>query len=362
MKEAWLGILFVGALALLLVLAFTLGGAGSLGEAFGPAQKDIKIRFPAVTGLKVKNDILVSGVRVGAVTDFETQRDGTVIVTGRVDQSAPIYQNGKAEIIDASFIGGKLIDISPGDSRTGDLGDLTLSGDFIPNVFTAAGRMMDRIAIAVDDLVLVMKDVQEVVRDVKDGRGPVGVLLRDEEAARNIQEIISEVRDASRSINSASREIVVLLNEVNHGKGTMHRIIYDEQMSRSVSEAMASIREGTSEFSLLMTDARRIAAAAEGGDGLIASLLNDEKLKADFAEAMDGASETMLSAKAAFAEAEIALRNVNQGKGTLGKLATDDSLYNDLLRAVNTLQQGFEDIREQAPVTAFASVVFQVFQ
>jgi len=32
------------------------------------------------------------------------------------------------------------------------------------------------------------------------------------------------------------------------------------------------------------------------------------------------------------------------------------------VRVLNTLQAGFEDVREQAPITTFASVVFQVFQ
>ena len=56
------------------------------------------------------------------------------------------------------------------------------------------------------------------------------------------------------------------------------------------------------------------------------------------------------------------MEGVNNGEGFVGKMFQDDTLYNDTLNAINTLRSGFEDIREQAPITTFASLLFQVFQ
>jgi phospholipid/cholesterol/gamma-HCH transport system substrate-binding protein len=364
MKEIIIGALFIASLAIVLYLAFALGGTGSLGEAFGPKQRDVKVRFPEVTGLKVRNDVLVSGVRVGSVTGLAPQRDGTVIVTARLDESAPLYANARAEMINISPLGGKAVAINPGTVATGPLNtnEDEIPGTYVQDFFNAAGKLMDKMDTGLEVLVDTLRDVNTIVRDVRDGKGTVGTLLRDEDTARHVQEMVTELRDASRGINTVSRELTTLMDEVNHGHGLVHRAFYDEKMATQVSEAVTNVRNGTAEFERLMIEARAIAAKADGGDGMVSALLNDPKLKADLKSAMAEASSAIKNVGEAAGSANAMISNINKGKGTLGKLATDDALYNDLLRAVNTLQQGFEDVREQAPVTTFASVVFQVFQ
>jgi len=364
MKEIVIGILFVGALAVLMYFAFSLGGTGSLGEAFGPKMREIKIVFPEVTGLKARNDVLVSGLSSGSVSRFEKQEDGRILVICRIDETTTIFNDVRAEIVDASAVfGAKMINIFPGKVATGPFPrDRIIEGVYVPNVLVAMSRLVDRITVAVEDVVTIAGDIKVITADLKDGRGPAGVILRDEEAAANIREIIFKVKEASQNVSVVSNELKVLMNEVNNGKGAAHRIFYDEQLSRDLSESMSSIRRGTDEFATVMSQARSIASSIENGDGLISALLKDAELKGDFKSTIAAADDAMVSAAKAFDEGAVLLKNINEGKGTLGKLATNDALYNDLLRAVNTLQQGFEDIREQAPVTAFASVVFQVFQ
>ncbi|NUQ55688.1 MAG: MCE family protein [Dehalococcoidia bacterium] len=356
-----IGILFVAALAIVLYFAFTLGGPG--GIRFTGEMRTVRIQFDQVVGLKVKNDVLVSGVRQGAVTGFELQNDGRVIVICRIEAGSSLFDDATAEMINTSALGGKAIAITPGNARSGLIKPSTiLRGTYVPDFLTEAGRAMGKVNTGLDGLISVIDDVRLLIADIKQGQGVVGSLLRDQQMADNLRQTFANLADASASARNITQEADTLMSQLNSGRGTLSGLIYDDQLADDVKRTVENARLTSEDARELARELRLVVSKVEQGEGIISALLNDPAMKDDVKNALGEADDALKEVKRAFAQADTLLTNVNAGKGSAGKFFTDDALYNDLVRAVNTLQAGFEDIREQAPVTAFASVLFQALQ
>ncbi len=363
MRETIIGMLFIAALALVLYAAFSLGGVGSLGDIISGEERRIRIDFEEVTGLSVKDDVLVSGVRQGSVTGFELQQDGRVIVIVHVSSRTPIFDDAKAEMINTSALGGKAIAINPGKVSAGSLQNETiLKGEYVPDFIQAAGKLMTKVDQGLDDVLEITSSINTMVEGVEAGEGPIGMLVHNQEVSHNVREVVTNFRDASASIRSFSEEMDRLLLQVNSGRGTLSEIIYNESLSENVKGTFQNLETISDDVLVLSADFRRIVAEVENGQGTLAALLKDSELRNNLKNTILSADTTLHEIQGTFAEGRKTLQGVNEGKGSAGKFFTDDTLYNDVIRTVNTLQAGFEDLREQAPVTTFASVVFQAFQ
>ena len=93
-----------------------------------------------------------------------------------------------------------------------------------------------------------------------------------------------------------------------------------------------------------------------------------EDLRLIIHENRDKISETIGSLRDASARLDGSLTNIesisrtiSEGEGTIGMLVNDDALYEDLRVAIGELKGTIEDMREQAPLSAFISAIGVAF-
>lgn len=364
MKETIVGLLFFASLAIVLYFAFTLGGPGSLSDVFSDEKEVLRINFTEITGLKEKDSVNIAGQRQGAVVGFENQEDGTITVLARVDLSqARLFSDARAEMINTSALGGKAINIYPGNPATGSYPDgRVMEGEYVPDFLQEAGKLMVKVEQGIDGILQIVGDIKDIVADVKAGKGPVGTLLRDETTAGRIKSIMGNVDGLTAELNIISRDVAKMTQDINNAESIAGRLIHDEQMGRDLSEMLQKLNRTSTDIEAAITEVREITEQINSGKGTIGALINDPEMQDQVEEMLQVFTEAASSADTVLKEAEEVLKGVNEGKGTVGRLFQDETLYNDLVRTVNTLQSGFEDIREQAPITTFASLAFQVFQ
>jgi len=110
--ELQVGFVFLLALVLLVI--------GVLwAKRIKPGQQEmaIEVLFPSVGGLNPGDDVLVSGVRLGAVKDIALQPNGTVLVAATLGSRIALYQNYRITITMLNFTGEMGMTISPGAGR-----------------------------------------------------------------------------------------------------------------------------------------------------------------------------------------------------------------------------------------------------
>lgn len=359
-KDLIVGILFFGAIGIALYFAFTLGGDGSVRLPWETREANYKIRFPSVAGLAQNSPVWISGVPKGRVREmYVDPRSGTVDVTILLDSNIRLNRDCEAEIIPASVFGGKAIALSLGQSNEAHNPDDTIPGRLVEDLFTAAGRGVGKLNEGIEVAVDTIKDVNAVVKDIRAGRGAVGTILYDEKVAGDVAATVENVRLASEDVRGVTTNVKEITRKINAGDGMASLLLEDADTAMRFKNIVRNVEDASSNTVGASRSIKSIVQKVDDGKGFFGVLLNDEQTGENIRRAVAETPETVRSVRRLTDQAGDLVEGVNRGEGTVGKLFKDDTLFNDTLNAINTLRSGFEDIREQAPITTFASLIFQ---
>jgi phospholipid/cholesterol/gamma-HCH transport system substrate-binding protein len=386
-----LGGLFVAVLAILGYYTLFLTDFSLFKERFG-----FTVYFPEAYGLRQGDSVLVAGIRQGRVKDMSydptAELARRVTVTMLMDQPIELRKDFTIAIKDATLLGGKNIEIDPGPAGGAVVPrDATLFGTIQRGALGSLGEFVDKNGSRFESIV---KNVDELVADVKAGKGTVGRLLRDDELSNqlksavekidttfdsasaiaadikagkgtlgrlvNDEDLYEKVNEIADRLKEIGDNLAAVSKDVNEGKGTLGRLVKDEGLADDVSKAVAEIREITAKINdgqgtlgklvvdpKLYDDFSAIVANVKNGEGTMGKLFSTDELYDKLAKIADD-----------LATASDALK---EGRGTLGKLIMDDELFEQVSKALSTVTRTLEEYREAAPVTTFTSVLFSAF-
>jgi phospholipid/cholesterol/gamma-HCH transport system substrate-binding protein len=149
------------------------------------------------------------------------------------------------------------------------------------------------------------------------------------------------LKEAGPAIKDVAESLRNVAKKVDAGEGTLGKLVNDPKLYNDLSAAAVKIEEG-------MASLKNIAIKIESGEGTLPKLINDPAVYNDIRRAADKLANVA--------------DKLDSGQGTLGKLINDDSLYNEARRFLKETREAVEDAREQAPVTAFSSMLFSALQ
>lgn len=361
-RDLIVGLLFFGAVGVALYFAVNLGGTGGKLPWQG-TDEEYRILFPNVAGLQQNSPVWISGVPKGQVKQMIVDpQTGNVEVAISLSNEIRLKEDAHAEIIPSSAFGGKAISLDIGQSPEPLAEDAVIKGSIVEDLFTAAGRGIGKINEGIDVAVDTIKDVNAVVKDIRAGRGAVGTILYDEKVAGDVAATVENVRvmsDDAKGITSNVRDIT---EKVNSGEGAAALLLEDADTAMRMKNIVRNVEDATDNTVGASRSIKSIVDKVDSGKGFFGVLLNDEETGENIKEVVAKTPGLLDSTRKVTDEIGVTVERVNAGEGTVGKLFNDDTLFNDTLNAINTLRSGFEDIREQAPITTFASLLFQVFQ
>lgn len=360
-RDLIVGGLFFGSVAVIFYFAFLLGGTGEL--RLGVTQTEYTLVFPNVAGLQENSPVWISGVPKGKVKKMIVQpRTGNVEVIISLDNEIELREDCSAEIIPSSAFGGKAIAVEIGQAAEPHNPNVPIKGELVEDLFTAAGRGIGKINEGIDIAVDTIKDVNRTVKDIRAGRGAVGTILFDEKVAGDVAATVENVRVMSEDAKGVTSNVRDITEKINSGEGAASLLIEDADTAMRIKNIVRNVEDATDNTVGASRSIKSIVEKVDSGKGFFGVLLNDEETGENIKAAVAKTPDLLDSVKKVTDEVGVTVERVNAGEGTVGKLFNDDTLFNDTLNAINTLRSGFEDIREQAPITTFASLLFQVFQ
>jgi phospholipid/cholesterol/gamma-HCH transport system substrate-binding protein len=319
------GLFFVLGLALLWVTFEALNG----GRVFRPKGYPLVARFTNLKGLNEGDDILMAGVRIGAVSKTRLV-NGRAEAELRIDPSIQIADDAVAMVAQSSLLGTNHLEITVGASgaprlapgaeiKTRDTIDMNeviaklgSLGDRLEQVATeigknlgggANGNLFARIDKLVTDngpkLTETIGNLQAITAKIRDGDGTIGRLVNDPKLHDELLASIGEIKGAATDARSFIANAQSVVDQVKSGKGALGALVYDDQTGSNIRAAVKNFRDVSDKLS--------------------------------------------------------------SGQGTLGRLISDDSLFRDAQGTLSKVNRAVDSMSDQGPITAVGVAANSLF-
>ena len=319
--EFWVGLFTLISLLIALYMVFR---TGDLRLERQPGY-NILVDFRDVAGLDVGDTVRVAGVEVGKVESISLEENlGRVILS--IDHRVPLYEDATAQVETYGLLGDRYISIDPGHSK-------------LPRV-DPGGRIHS--AVSPEELDALFAKLSEVADDIKTVTTTLRNVLGGEEGELALREILENSRDLSKELVETVRQ-----NQEDFRKITKQVALLTREMQGMVAEnreavhqTLATVPETAENVRKITTDARR---------------LFDDHYE-DISETLSNLRVASLQLEASLKAMEQVAGQIREGEGTLGKLVQDDALYVEAKSTLREMRNLIEDLREQAPISAFIAV------
>lgn len=283
-------------LAGLLALIFALYMIGQNRSLFG-SNFELKARFSNINGLIEGNNVLFSGIQAGTVKSIVILNDTTIETVMLIDNKFRPFlrKNALASIGNQGLMGDKVVNIVPGQG-TSDLvseHDLIrtrkiINTDDLLETLSRSNNNIAEISESLKNTVLQLdksaawslindqslkqsiritlknieqtsanaremtKGLDNLVTQVKQGKGNAGLLLKDTTLAGNLNEAVVKIRLASENASQVTVQLNNMVSELNgelhKGKGVVKLLLNDSATAKNLSTSMENIKKGTDGF------------------------------------------------------------------------------------------------------------------
>lgn len=288
------GVLGLTAFVIVFVVVFLLTSSRGIFQQNEPLYTYMEDASGMASGTPVRlNGITVGfldALRLTGARDPRRAVQFTLLVKRRYLQDIPV--DSIAAIAAANLLGDKFLNITRGqDTRAVQAGSElpSQSGQDIPELMAQSANLLSSFQT-------IVKRVDNLLAGVEQGRGNIGLFLKDEELYRRLNAIASEGQK--------------LLADVRTGQGSLSKLLYSDEFYQELRSPIRRID--------------KLLADLDAGQGTAGKLMKDPAL---YDELNKGVAEI----RALVAE-------INAGKGTAGKLMKDESLYrrlDDLVAKMN---------------------------
>ena len=319
LSELRVGILIVVSIAVLIFLI--LNASGDINPF---ARKlHLRARFADANGLREGSEVRLAGVRIGKVEEIRLLPPSNVPGDKRVEakfavdatiDGQPATQRIRTDSMALqaapSLLGSEMIiNVTPGTS----LGQPIQENAILPS--SAANTISDFATSGTDlaqRLTKLSDQLNEVVKDVREGKGTVGHLFTDDALYNNLNATIRDTED--------------LMQQVKSGRGSAGKLFYDEALYNNANEITVNLR--------------KISDDIRAGRGSAGKFLSSDEMYNKVNRLADRVNHSM-------DQIDNIVADVNAGRGTLGKLVKDEAIYNDARTAIarfNTTAERIDNV------------------
>lgn len=248
------------------------------------------IEYDDVEGLAPSAPVTISGLVIGKVSEITyAANTWRPVVEIQINKKYKFSKNSIARIYEPGLIGGKQIQILPGDGS-----EIAQNGDALTG-------------------------------DVKQGLTEL------------VSEKLEPLKEKIEKMMVSADSLLVGLNEV-----------LDDKTKQNLRNSMAKLSETLNEFS--QTSKTVNTLLAENKTKLDNTASSIEKTTANFAKISDtlaaaNISGTIKNLEETMAKMDQMLGDVQDGKGTIGKLFTDETMYNNFNKTSKELELLLQDLR-----------------
>lgn len=252
--EAIIGIFVVLAAFLFIFLTVYLG----IFRLDGTAYKAYAVAFKDVTGLNKKDEVKISGVKVGWVDDIRLDpQDLTVTVLMQLQKEFTLYQNATIIIRQDGLLGARFIDIMPGDASS--------------KVIEPSGVQKETVLYGQQaaSFEIIMNKINKILADAGHVAEEYNKMLGAEKNVASIQHILEQLNQVVTNLSHLSR---VMGKVAQANENTIQTLLDDVgSLVRDLQHNKAAAKLGSA-----IDQIKQVADSVSSGDGILGTLMCDE--------------------------------------------------------------------------------------
>jgi phospholipid/cholesterol/gamma-HCH transport system substrate-binding protein len=320
------GLFFVLGLALAWITFESLNG----GHLFKQSGYSIIAGFSNLKGLKVGDDVLMAGVKIGTVgkAQLGNQRVEAVLT---IQPGIKIPNDAVASVEVSSLLGANYLGVSFGTPTAPPLKD----GDEIKTKNTID---MNEVIAQLGNLGSKLEGVMGDISKTMGGGGEDGNLF---------QKINKLVTENGPKLTETVSNLQDITAKIKNGDGTLGRLVNDPKLHDELLASVEEIKAAAADTRTFISDTKGIVADVKSGKGALGVLLYDEPTAANL--------------KVTVTNIRTISDKINSGQGTLGKLISDDSLYLSAQATMKKADRAIDSLGDSGPITAVGVVAGKLF-
>lgn len=329
------GVVALSAFIILFVLVFLLTSSKGFFRHYAPLYTYMDDASGIADGAAVR----LNGYTIGYLDHLEltNSRDPSkavkfdMLVKPEYLKDIPV--DSVSAISAANLLGDKFINITRGKST-----ETVKPGAVLPSLQTQdIPELMAQSANLLKSFQTIVNRVDNLLAGVEEGKGNIGLLLKDRELYDRLNGIASEGQK--------------LLSDIRTGNGTISKLVYSDELYKDIRAPLQRIDS--------------ILAGLQNGQGTAGKLINDPALFNDAQQSLKEIRGLVADLNAGKGTAGKLLKNeelyerldtlvarftttmdkINAGQGTLGQLMVNPQLYESLNGATREFQALAKDIR-----------------
>jgi phospholipid/cholesterol/gamma-HCH transport system substrate-binding protein len=271
-----LGIFIIAGLLLLIIGLYMIGRDSNLFSK----NYVLKARFENVQGLTPGNNIRYAGIQVGTVKKVAIINDTSIEVTMLIEKEMKqfIRVNDVVSISTDGLMGNKLLQITP--SKDGSA--FAISGDVLhTKKLISTDAMLELLNRTNQNVAVISEDLKNTVQRINNSKA-LWQVLDNEALPKNIFKSVSNIRSATVKADLMVKDLQTIIADVKQGKGSMGKIIPDTAIAYNLNEAIEKIKLVGNQADILAADLHAFTLSVKNdvnnGKGTVHSLLKDSIL------------------------------------------------------------------------------------
>jgi phospholipid/cholesterol/gamma-HCH transport system substrate-binding protein len=240
----------------------------------------LRSRFPNVDGLTAGNNIRYSGIQVGTVDKVTILNDSIIEVSMLIDQKMEsiIHRDDKVSLGTDGLMGNKLLNITPSKKKS----PLAKENDLLEShIVIGTEEMLETLGKTNNNLADISEELKGTIKRINNSSS-LWQLLNDPSIPANLRKSFNNIRLASENAENTIGDLHAIINEVKAGKGPAGLLLRDTSFSKSLEDAVTGIHvlekkasDLADQLSLL---AENISKEVNTGNGPANAILRDSVL------------------------------------------------------------------------------------
>ena len=236
----------------------------------------LKAVFGNVNGLQKGNNVRYAGIDIGTVKQIEMVNDSTIVVAMLIEKKMMehIKKNSIATINSDGLVGNMIINIIPGKGTS----EPVTAGDTIQSysrINTEA--ILETLNVTNENAALLTSDLLKITNEIVQGKGTVGMLIRDSILAKELKETMHYLKIAAKGTAESANNLNQIMTDLNR-KDNVIGVLNDTLVAKKLKLIVTQLEQTTSKIDETVTNLNTTVTNAKEGKGAINYLSNDPKL------------------------------------------------------------------------------------